>query len=279
MIKRLLIEWVEEEALKDFQMFVNLNNLSRFFRRYVFPYLQDIGDKLKTVFQQFIHDVLKVAIERCKSDNRGTVTAMDVVLGLKQVSSETAPAPAPAATNDAVEPAVESSAAKTDDNDDDPLAAFQQPTSFAASFVAPTESSVTVAASDFANDALRRWREARERMNSGVTDLQQAISAVLSAVPDIPQESSQAIFKHLEPFESNELEDAIEEYGTAVEEGENVAAARQTLEQALDKYKQILSSDFFNDVDSNNGFRNVAVQSAGKEALQAIENDLKLQPK
>lgn len=120
-----------------------------------------------------------------------------------------------------------------------------------------------------------RWRFARSTMNTELDKLANAIIAAVKDDEELQKEVSGSIgllTKNLENLDSR-LEDKLDQIVN-----EKAGAARDELKlqarKLIGEYRQELASDFFQDVDDNSGFGNVAVMATAQTALGAIETVL-----
>ncbi len=118
------------------------------------------------------------------------------------------------------------------------------------------------------------WIDTRRTMMSEMKKLEGAISAVCGGNPDLAQIVSQvtSLSERLNAFDT-QLEDILEQI-TVTPEGDARSALKRDAQAKIAEYQNTLNSDFFNDVDTNNGFANVNVASAAKEKLGTISKAL-----
>ena len=120
-----------------------------------------------------------------------------------------------------------------------------------------------------------RWSFARSKMTS---ELGKLTNAIIAAVKDDEELSKEVagnvglLTKNLEKLDIR-LEDKLDQIVN-----EKAGAQRETYkteaQKLIGEYRKELTSDFFQDVDANSGFGNVAVMATAQNALGAIENVL-----
>lgn len=121
-----------------------------------------------------------------------------------------------------------------------------------------------------------RWSFARRKMQS---ELGKLSSAIIAAVKD-DAELSQGVAgsvglltRNLEKLDSR-LEDKLDQIVNE-KAGQKRDGFKDEARKLIGEYRKELTADFFQDVDTNSGFGNVAVMATAQTALGAIENVLK----
>ncbi len=114
------------------------------------------------------------------------------------------------------------------------------------------------------------WIDTRRKLQGEIGKLKSAIDKSIGSIEgmeDVAKETG-SLFKHLDNLDDR-LEDALE---ALVEEPDGEARERKKndVRSIISDYEAELDSDFFKDVDANNGFVSVSVRSTAVSALKSV---------
>ena len=114
------------------------------------------------------------------------------------------------------------------------------------------------------------WAKTRETMFSEMKKLENSIASLVASDPDLQDiaNSVNALTERLKPFDT-QLEDILDAI-TNEADGEKREALKKEAIAKINAYRNELASDFFQDVDANNGFTNVSVRKAANTSLESI---------
>lgn len=115
------------------------------------------------------------------------------------------------------------------------------------------------------------WAKTRSTMRSELGKLQSAIDAVVAQNEGMEVDTA-SLTDHLEPFD-DALEDILDKI-TMTPDGKEREDLKKAAVAAIQAYQDALSTDFFADVDKNNGFASVAVTSTAVNSLSTISKVL-----
>jgi len=126
----------------------------------------------------------------------------------------------------------------------------------------------------FANSRLK-WSQTRATMHSELKKLQDAISAACKEDPDLVDMAGMVtdLDNYLKGLDAR-LEDRLDDVVKAAQ-GEEREEKKGVARDLLAEYQKELQSDFFSDVDGNNGFVTISVASTANAALAEIADVLK----
>lgn len=114
------------------------------------------------------------------------------------------------------------------------------------------------------------WRATKSNMMKEMARLESAIVEACAGDAELAPVAAEAsqLSKRLEVFDAR-LEEVLDQI-TNTAEGPARTALKQQAKIALKDYRDALASDFFLDVDNENGFESVAVAASARKALDAI---------
>ncbi|MEM1431407.1 MAG: hypothetical protein AAGG09_18280 [Pseudomonadota bacterium] len=114
------------------------------------------------------------------------------------------------------------------------------------------------------------WSKTRETMYSEMKKLEDSIKSMVSSDPELSAigDNVGLLSDRLKPFDTR-LEDILDAI-TNEADGEARERLKQEAIAKINEYKTELSSEFFQDVDSNNGFMGVSVRTAANNSLDSI---------
>jgi hypothetical protein len=126
----------------------------------------------------------------------------------------------------------------------------------------------------FANSRLK-WAQTRATMHSELKKLQDAISTACKDDPDLVDMAGMVtdLDNYLKGLDAR-LEDRLDDVVNAAQ-GEEREEKKGVARDLLAEYQKELQSDFFSDVDGNNGFVTISVASTANAALAEISDVLK----
>jgi len=118
------------------------------------------------------------------------------------------------------------------------------------------------------------WGQTRKHMQDEMTKLKTAIVKECEALDDMDEvvQEVDSIFDHLSDFD-DKLERALDAIAS-VEDGPNREKLKTAAGGLIQRYQAALESDFFKDVDTNNGFVNVTIRSKAIASLGEIQSTL-----
>lgn len=118
------------------------------------------------------------------------------------------------------------------------------------------------------------WIDTRKKLGDELGKLKSAIDSTLSGIEGMEDVAAQTgtLFDHINGLD-NRLEDALEALVEAPD-GEKREQLKKTARDIISDYESELDSDFFRDVDGNNGFTPVAVRSTAIDALKSVRSAL-----
>lgn len=114
------------------------------------------------------------------------------------------------------------------------------------------------------------WRSTRSTMQAELAKLEAAIVAACAGDPELAPIAAEAseMTRRLAVFDER-LEDILDAI-TNTPEGDRRTALKAEARTALKEYQGALETDFFKDVDNDNGFVSVAVAASARKSLDAI---------
>lgn len=114
------------------------------------------------------------------------------------------------------------------------------------------------------------WRATKSTMMKEMARLESAIVAACAGDAELAPVAAEAsaLSRRLDVFDAR-LEEVLDQI-TNTPEGPARTALKQQAKIALKDYRDALASDFFQDVDNENGFESVAVAASARKALDAI---------
>jgi hypothetical protein len=128
----------------------------------------------------------------------------------------------------------------------------------------------TESATAFAHEAKQLWSHTRTHLRASIDQLRKVIIATASGIPGMAEETMR-LYDYLAVLESNELEQAVDALASQSETGAADADAQMRVVCAwIHAYRDEIDTDFFKDVDENNGFVKVRVRALALESLDRI---------
>ncbi|WP_343115938.1 hypothetical protein [Ostreiculturibacter nitratireducens] len=153
------------------------------------------------------------------------------------------------------------------------IAAKLKPALEAAADAGPAETEIPKDVVAFQKSRIL-WSNTRAKMLSEMKKLESAIISACAGDEDLSAVVAEVsnLTRRLDVFDQR-LEDILDRI-TNTPDGPARETLKSDAKAAIEAYKQALGDDFFNDVDANNGFVNVAVASTAQKSLDAISKSL-----
>ncbi len=118
------------------------------------------------------------------------------------------------------------------------------------------------------------WSTTKDKMRKEISKLENAIVEVLKKDGQLAKSADtvRGLSKRLDVFDDR-LEDTLDKITGTAEGAERTALKKQAIQQ-ISEYSAALGSNFFKEVDTDNGFADVAVAAAARQSLSKIEKTL-----
>ena len=118
------------------------------------------------------------------------------------------------------------------------------------------------------------WSKAKAKLNSELSKLQSEIIKACAGIPELSgvENDTKILFSYLEALDER-LEDQLDELINA-ESSEARNKLKDVCRKTIREYLGELESEFFRDVDNNNGFTKVQVRATAVAALNEVERQL-----